>query len=97
MARFDLAGTGRAPGAVRIRSNVCMSPRAGSLVPGEIADRYLRREFLTDKQREEKSYYDPCSRCKRTAFQIQEQGCDHPNCRKQGIPVTEEMKRRRQP
>lgn len=80
-------------GTVTVRSNVTISDGDWHLIPGDVLKKYFFREEgkITDQQREEMMYYAPCSICKRTIFQINEEGCDNPICRKQGIPSKAEM------
>lgn len=86
----------RSKGEVRIRSNVCTDPNAWNLVPGDLAARYgLPLHRITPKQQDEMMYYVPCSICKRTIFEILEEGCDHPVCRAQGITSSADSKRRK--
>lgn len=86
----------RKTGEVRIRSNVCDSPTAWNLVPGELAKKHsLSNDRPTEKQRAEMMYYSQCCICHRTIFQIEEDGCDQRDCRAQGIISTAEGKHRR--
>jgi len=80
-------------GTVTVRSNVTVLNFDRDLIPGDVLKRYFFRVEgkITDQQREEMMYYAPCSICKRTIFQINEEGCDNPICRKQGIPSKAEM------
>lgn len=84
-------------GQVRIRSNVCSDPNAWHLVPGDLlkASDFPKHQ-ISDKQRDEMMYYEKCCLCQRTIYQIHEEGCDHPVCRKQGILSRTEAKRRKQ-
>lgn len=80
-------------GTVTVRSNVTISDGDWHLIPGDVLKRYFFRVEgkITEQQKEEMMYYAPCSICKRTIFQINEEGCDNPICRKQGIPSKAEM------
>lgn len=72
-------------GHVRVRSNVCTDPKAWHLVPGDELRRHsLHYGNITRKQHEELMYYEPCCICKRRIYEIREDGCDHPICRKHG-------------
>jgi hypothetical protein len=83
-------------GQVRIRSNVTSWPDAWHLVPGDTLRGFtILPHQMTDKQREEMMYYAPCCLCHRTIFQIYDDGCDHPVCRRQGIPSKAEAARRK--
>lgn len=83
-------------GAIRIRSNVCTSSDDWHLVPGDlIKGSSFSRHELTEKQIDEKMYYEPCGICHRTIYEIEENGCDNATCRDQGIMSTSEAKRRR--
>src|SRR5437867_6843718 len=84
-------------GEIRIRSNVCTDPHARHLVPGDVIKNFsLPQDRLTQKQKDEMLYYAPCCMCHRTIFEIEEDGCDYPVCRQQGITPSAEAKRRRQ-
>jgi len=86
----------RSEGEVRVRSNVCTDPNAWNLVPGDVLNRYgLTLRGITQKQHDEMMYYVPCCICKRTIFEILEDGCDYPVCRKQGTPSSVEAERRK--
>lgn len=71
-------------GEVRIRSNIVLEeanvPKDDwALVPGEIVERYRRGHFSdkpSRRQKDEKMYYEPCSRCHRTIDAINLEGCD---------------------
>ena len=80
-------------GTITVRSNVTISNSDWYLIPGDVLKRYFFRVEgkITAQQREEMMYYAPCSICKRTIFQINEEGCDNPICQKQGIPSKAEM------
>ncbi|MGY0834218.1 Hsp70 family protein [Azospirillum argentinense] len=72
-------------GAVQTRSNVTGQHGDWRLVPGDIVPRY-RPGFLdkrmgehTERQRREATYYSRCGWCKRTAYEIERDGCD--DCR----------------
>ncbi len=80
-------------GTVTVRSNVTISDGDWHLIPGDVLKRYFIRVEgkIAEQQREEMMYYAPCSICNRTIFQINEEGCDNPICRKQGIPSKAEM------
>ena len=68
-------------GVVRIRSNVCTDPNAWHLVPGDLLKKVSsHRQKLTQKQKDEQMYYEPCCICHRTIFEINENGCDYPAC-----------------
>jgi hypothetical protein len=86
----------RTPGEVRIRSNVCISPNAWHLVPGDLVKicSFSQRD-LTQKQKDEMMYYERCCVCRRTIFEILEDGCDYSVCRKQGIQSTVDAQRRK--
>lgn len=89
----EVIGADTAPqnkGQVRIRSNVCLESDAWHLVPGDVLRRYnLHYGRVTAKQHDEMMYYEPCSICRRMFYQIMDDGCDHPVCRKQEkIPST---------
>lgn len=87
----------KSKGAVRIRSNVCTDPGARHLIPGDVLRRYGYHGNVTDRQHTEKMYYEPCVICRRTIFQILEDGCDHPICRTQeGMLSTAEAADRKQ-
>ena len=86
-------------GAIRIRSNVCTSSKDWHLVPGDLINSSaLSHHNLTTKQQEERMYYERCSYCHRTIYEIEENGCDdeYSNCRAQGIMSTDQAKRRRE-
>jgi len=81
-------------GTVTVRSNVTVLNLDPDLIPGNVLRRYFllgEEEKITRRQSEEMRDYLPCSICKRTIFQINEEGCDYPICRKQGIPSKAEM------
>lgn len=84
-------------GAIRVRSNVCLSQLDWQLVPGD-ALRAFNMHFgeLTPLQREELMRYEPCSRCHRVIYEIREFGCDNYTCRQQGIPSEAQAARRRE-
>lgn len=88
--------TGR--GSVRIRSNVATSRSAYELIPGDLltsTDRLPNGQKVTPKQRNENLYYQPCCKCKRTVYDIAENGCDI--CANNGQAISrEEAKRRRE-
>jgi len=71
-------------GKVRIRSNVVLDPEAWMLVPGEIVEDYRRGHFGIPfspnppplRQRNEQTYYIPCSRCGRLIVEINMSGCN---------------------
>ncbi len=78
--RDSLPGGGEAPGAgapgqVAIRSNVAPAdaPHARAAVPGDLAYRYWPGE-MTQRQRDEHLYYQPCASCGRTVFALQSEG-----------------------
>ena len=86
-----------------MRSNVIMAGKDGRVpqnawqyVPGEIAERHLENSELTEWQQTERMYYRRCSICGRTGFEIEENGCDQPNCRKNGTVSFTEAKRKRE-
>jgi actin-like ATPase involved in cell morphogenesis len=58
-------------GAVQLRSNVTQNQHAKELVPGDLAE-----SAVCQRQRDEKTYYLPCSECARNAFEITRYGCD---------------------
>lgn len=64
-----------APGQVAIRSNVAPAdaPHARAAVPGDLAYRYWPGE-MTQRQRDEYLYYQPCASCGRTVFALQSEG-----------------------
>ena len=64
--------------SVQVRSNVCLGETEDmcELIPGDVAEEYGMRIELNEKQKKEKMYYALCSICKRTRFQIREEGCD---------------------
>lgn len=66
-------------GIVRIRSNIATHNRAWNLVPGEYvrhANPTIQDHELTDRQRDERMYYERCYLCKRTIYEIERDGCD---------------------
>lgn len=86
-----------AEGEVRIRSNICDNPNDSYLIPGDVLKGYgMSLNNMTQRQRDEMMYYEPCSYCKRTIYKILEEGCDRPVCRKQGIPSSAEASLRKQ-
>jgi hypothetical protein len=86
----------RTPGEVRIRSNVCISPNAWNLVPGDLVKNCsLSQRDLTQKQKDEMMYYVRCCICHRFIFQILEDGCDYSVCREQGTQSTADAQRRK--
>ena len=86
----------RPKGQVRIRSNVCTDPNGWHLVPGDVLKRHgLHYDGVNARQHEEMMYYEACSICKRRIYEIDEDGCDHPICRRQGIPSSAEAARRK--
>ena len=92
----DQSRIDRIDGQVRIRSNVCTRPNDWHLVPGDMLSGCdVAPHQMTEKQRKEKMYYEPCCLCNRTIYQINEEGCDHPVCRKQGIPSKAEVEQRK--
>lgn len=94
---FNIEKKHRTEGEVRIRSNICNNSNAWYLVPGDMLERYgLSLQDMTQRQRDERMYYEPCCICKRTIFDIIKDGCDHPVCRKQGIPSSAEADLRKQ-
>jgi molecular chaperone DnaK len=64
-------------GAVRARSNVTNAPHNSHLIPGEMLG-----NPRTPRQHDEKMYYEPCSKCGRSAYHIKRFGCDL--CAKKG-------------
>lgn len=74
-----------ATGEIRVRSNVCTDPRAYHLVPGTLLRSYFPEHLPTPAQRMEQQYLHRCTLCKRNTFEINEEGCDHHICRRQGI------------
>jgi hypothetical protein len=62
-------------GTVTARSNVTNVDDRG-LIPGDLAGSCCSWDQLTTKQRSDFMYYQPCTECGRTAFQIAEEGCD---------------------
>lgn len=84
------------PGRVRVRSNVISDPHGKRYIPGDVLQAYGMSTYeVTDRQRDELMYYKPCCICKRTIIQIHDEGCDHPECRRQRIPSTREAARMR--
>jgi len=84
-------------GEVRIRSNVCATPNAWHLVPGDLVKSFsLSQHDLTRKQRREMMYYERCCLCHRTIFEIEEEGCDYCAERGHGTLSVAEARRRRQ-
>lgn len=85
-------------GEVRIRSNLCTAPNSWHLVPGDLVKSFsLSQHELTPKQRREMMYYERCCLCRRTIFEIEEDGCDY--CAKAGhgtLTVAEARRRRHQ-
>ena len=73
-------------GGVQLRSNVTEEHDALHHVPGDLLAEYkpqafdVRANLVTKEQREEKSYYEPCATCRRTSFECERDGCDHPRC-----------------
>jgi hypothetical protein len=91
MAKHPKQTTPRRQDQVHIRSNVCIDPEARQFIPGDVLKRSGYYGPMNREQYEEAMYYAPCSLCRRTVFQIHEDGCDHPTCRSQpGILSTAE-------
>lgn len=79
---------------VRVRSNVTADARGARHIPGDVLQAYGMSTYeVTNRQREELMYYKPCCICNRTILQIHDEGCDHSECRRQGVPSTEEAAR----
>lgn len=64
-------------GSVRIRSNVAERKDSWGLVPGEIVQLYRPDLRLTDRQHQEKMYYQSCCLCGRSVYEIDRDGCDY--------------------
>jgi molecular chaperone DnaK len=77
-------------GGIRLRSNIAATADAWSAVPGDMLTRYrgasaFSSPDITDRQKEERYYYEPCATCRRLGFDCKWEGCDHPVCRAQGM------------
>jgi len=77
-------------GAIKVRSNVCGTANSWHLVPGDKLPDDYPYHSLTEKQRKEQAYYLRCSFCHRTGFEINENGCDRPECNRNGTISTAE-------
>ena len=85
MNRSDSEATPPRTGEIRIRSNICTDPRAYHLVPGVLVRSYFSLYSPTEAQRREWQYLDRCTLCKRSAFEFNEEGCDHHVCQRGGL------------
>ncbi len=85
-------------GAIKLRSNIVLSPNAIDLIPGDF-DNQIWHEIqnanplwqLTPRQHDEKMYYIPCSICRRTIHEINLHGCEQ--CRPGSSMATQEARR----
>ena len=72
----------RTKGEVRIRSNICLKQSDWFLVPGDVMMLYGLQHMVVQgsRQHEEMMYYEPCSICRRTIFEINKNGCERRGC-----------------
>lgn len=72
-------------GAVKFRSNIVRSDKYWDLVPGDLINLYKDKlEPLwkpSSRQRDEETFYMPCSYCQRTWHQIRLEGSENCECR----------------
>ena len=84
-------------GEIRIRSNVCTDPNAWQLVPGDMIRAYnLPDHHMTPRQNQEMMYYERCCLCRRTVYELMEEGCNYCAEQGHGVPSVAEARRCRE-